>query len=48
MAVTAVERLPGVDEQKLTTPPANTSSLKPLDDIFSFEIRRRVRQLGGF
>lgn len=48
MAATAVERLPGVDRQELTTPPANTASPKPLDDIFSFEIRHRVRRLGGF
>ncbi len=48
MAATAVERLPGVDQQKLMTPPANTASPKPLDDMFSFEIRHRVRCLGGF
>jgi hypothetical protein len=46
-AATAVERLPGVDQQKLMTPPANTPSPKPLDDMFSFEIRHRVRRLGG-
>jgi hypothetical protein len=48
MASTAVERLPGVDEERLMTPPANTPSPRPLDDMFSFEIRRRVRRLGGF
>lgn len=48
MATTAVEHLSGVDEQKLMTPPANTPSPGPLDDIFSFEIRRRVKRLGGF
>jgi hypothetical protein len=48
MAETAVERLAGVDPQKLMTPPANTPSPTPLDDMFSFEIRRRVRRLGGF
>ncbi len=48
MATTAVERLSGVNEQKLMTPPANTPSPRPLDDMFSFEIRSRVRRLGGF
>lgn len=48
MATTAVERLSGVDEQKLMTPPTNTPTPRPLDDMFSFEIRRRVRRLGGF
>lgn len=48
MAMTAVERLSGVNEQKLMTPPTNTPSTRPLDDMFSFEIRRRVRRLGGF
>lgn len=47
MAATAVERLPGVDQQKLMKPPANTPSPRPLDDMFSFEIRHRVRRLGG-
>lgn len=47
-AATAVERLPGVDQQKLMTPPTNTPSPKPLNDMFSFEIRHRVRGLGGF
>jgi hypothetical protein len=48
MAATAIERLPAVEPQKLMIPPANTPSSKPLEDMFSFEIRRRVRQLGGF
>jgi hypothetical protein len=48
MAATGVERLPGVDQQKLMTPPANTASPKPLDHIFSFEIRQCVGRLGGF
>jgi hypothetical protein len=30
------------------TTPANAPSQKPLDDLFSFEIRRRVRRLGSF
>jgi hypothetical protein len=29
-------------------PPANAPSPKPLEDMFSFEIRHRVRGLGGF
>jgi hypothetical protein len=48
MAGTAVERLPGFDPEQLMAPPANTPSPKPLEDMFSFEIRRRVRRLGGF
>lgn len=47
MAATAVERLPGVDATKLMQPPADVPSAKPLDDMFSFEIRQRVRLLGG-
>ncbi len=34
--------------KQLAAPPANTPSPRPLDDVFSFEIRRRVRRLGGF
>ncbi len=48
MAATAIERLPSVDSQKLMIPPTNTPSPKPLEDMFSFEIRQRVRRLGGF
>jgi hypothetical protein len=48
MTETTVERLPGVDPQKLMTPPMNTPSPTPLGDRFSFEIRSRVRRLGGF
>jgi hypothetical protein len=48
MAATAVERFPGGDQDKLMTAPANTPSPNPLDDMFSFEVRHRVRRLGGF
>jgi len=48
MSATVVERPSGVDPRKLMPPPSNTPSRKPLDDMFSFEIRLRVRRLGGF
>lgn len=48
MAATAVERLPGVDAAKLMAAPADTPSMDPLKDMFSWEIRRRVRRLAGF
>src|SRR5262249_36532159 len=47
MAETAVERLAGVGSQELMAPPADTPSPTPLDDMFSFDIRSRVRRLGG-
>lgn len=47
MAGTAIERLTGVGAQKLMSPPANMRSARPLDDMFSWEIRRRVLRLGG-
>jgi hypothetical protein len=48
MAATAVERFTGVAQHKLMTPPVDTPSPKPLEGILSFEIRHRVRRLGGF
>ena len=44
---TQVERLKGVDPQKLRGPPPDTLSPDPLRDFFSYEIRQRVRQLAG-
>jgi len=48
MGQTAVERLAGVDAKELMVPPEDAPSPTPLDDIFSFDIRSRVRRLGGF
>jgi hypothetical protein len=48
MAATAVERFAGVTQHKLMTPPVDTPSPSPLEGILSFEIRHRVRRLGGF
>ncbi len=48
MAATEVERLPSVDPTRLMGPPANVTSANPISNMFNFEIRRRVRLLGGF
>lgn len=45
-SATEVERLPGVDAQKLRGPPPDTPSLDPLEP-FTYQIRQRVRQLAG-
>jgi hypothetical protein len=47
MATTAIERLAHVDPQKLLAPPPDWPSANPLNDMFSWEIRSRVRRLGG-
>jgi hypothetical protein len=52
MAMTQVERLPGVDLATIKGAPPNVPSPAPRSwtdfDPFSFENRRRVRALGGF
>ena len=47
LAVTEVERLRGVNAQKLMTPPAHGPSPDPISDMFNYEIRQRVRLLAG-
>jgi hypothetical protein len=48
MAAIAVDRLQGVDPKDLIGPPADVPSPQPSSHIFNWEIRRRVRRLGGF
>ena len=47
LAATEVERLRGVNAQKLMTPPADVPSPDPISDMFNYEIRQRVRLLAG-
>jgi hypothetical protein len=47
MAGTAIERLSGVNPQKLMSPPPDVPSANPLEKMLSWEIRRRVRRLAG-
>jgi len=48
MAQTRVERLSGVKAHELKKPPEDAPSARWWDDMFSWEIRGRVRRLGGF
>jgi hypothetical protein len=47
MEATQTELLPGVNASDLRGPPEDVSNAKWWDDMFSWEIRRRVRLLGG-
>src|SRR6266540_3558028 len=47
MAETKTELLPGVSPSDLRGPPEDVPNDRWWDDMFSFEIRRRVRLLGG-
>lgn len=47
MEATQTELLPGVNASDLRGPPEDVRNAKWWDDMFSWEIRRRVRLLGG-